>query len=245
MLVRYIVRSADEAPKLFYKDKVMEIDPQFDLEPMEIVRMVTEEMFPDLEDSKKNDINGKPFNPNSTVTVALEEYEQWCNPWKFSLIVRLMGRHVGFRMMRGDNQVSNLVTQEIHMNSGDPSPQATNLAQHNSDDQVIFGPWMLVKKTPRRNTKVNTKNLDGSVVKIQEDQVNHPSNYGTCFDILFTYNDQDCEVELENIQHSSVQAPKAHKGNHVGPNNIKAPSPRPVKAQPLNQKANQGNLKRT
>ncbi|KAJ1380451.1 hypothetical protein SESBI_45984 [Sesbania bispinosa] len=84
-----IVHSVEEAPKISYRDKVMEVDPLYDLEPAEIVRMVIKELFPDLEDSKKNENLGKPFNPNPTVNVALEEYEQWCNPWKFSLTVRL------------------------------------------------------------------------------------------------------------------------------------------------------------
>ncbi|KAJ1388036.1 hypothetical protein SESBI_39497 [Sesbania bispinosa] len=46
-------------PKTSYKDKVMEVDSNFDLEPVEIVRMVTEELFPDLDSSKTLILEGR------------------------------------------------------------------------------------------------------------------------------------------------------------------------------------------
>ncbi|KAJ1436414.1 Zinc finger, CCHC-type [Sesbania bispinosa] len=82
-----------------YKDKVMEIDSNFNFQPEEIVRMVTEELFPDMDHAKNNENIRKEFNSNPTVNVELEEYEQWCNPWKYSLIVKLMGKRMGLRFM--------------------------------------------------------------------------------------------------------------------------------------------------
>ncbi|KAJ1441622.1 hypothetical protein SESBI_01244 [Sesbania bispinosa] len=89
----------EKQPKTSYRDKVMEVDSNFDLEPAEIVRMVTEELFPDLDSSRNTEFGGKKFNLNPTVNVKLKEYESWCNPWNFCLIVRLMGKRVGFRFM--------------------------------------------------------------------------------------------------------------------------------------------------
>ncbi|KAJ1394735.1 hypothetical protein SESBI_33985 [Sesbania bispinosa] len=78
-----------------YKDKVMEIDSNFSFQPEEIVRMVIEELFPDMDHARNNENTRKEFNPNPTVNVELEEYERWCNPWKYNLIVKLMGKRVG------------------------------------------------------------------------------------------------------------------------------------------------------
>ncbi|KAJ1404587.1 Zinc finger, CCHC-type [Sesbania bispinosa] len=91
--------SVKEAPKVSYRDKVMETDSSFELQPEEIVRMVTEELFPDMDISNSNDHGDMEFNPNPNVHVELEEYENWCSPWKYSLIVRLMGKRVGLRFM--------------------------------------------------------------------------------------------------------------------------------------------------
>ncbi|KAJ1439579.1 hypothetical protein SESBI_02525 [Sesbania bispinosa] len=49
--------------------------------------------------AKSNDHEDKEFNPNPTVKVELEEYENWRTPWKFRLIVRLLGKRVGLRFM--------------------------------------------------------------------------------------------------------------------------------------------------
>ncbi|MED6160504.1 hypothetical protein PIB30_052048 [Stylosanthes scabra] len=39
------------------------------------------------------------FNPKPAVNILLEEYDTWCKPWKCSLIVKLLGKTVGFRTM--------------------------------------------------------------------------------------------------------------------------------------------------
>ncbi|KAJ1379029.1 hypothetical protein SESBI_47247 [Sesbania bispinosa] len=82
----------EPVPKASYRDKVMEIETSFELQPAEIVRMVTKELFPDMDLAKSSDHGEKEFNPNPSVNIELEEYESWGNPWKFSLIVRLMGK---------------------------------------------------------------------------------------------------------------------------------------------------------
>ncbi|KAJ1429723.1 Zinc finger, CCHC-type [Sesbania bispinosa] len=59
--------SVKEAPKVSYRDKVMETDSRFKLQPEEIVRMVTEELFPDMDISNSNDHGDMEFNPNPNV----------------------------------------------------------------------------------------------------------------------------------------------------------------------------------
>lgn len=39
------------------------------------------------------------FNPKPHVQVLVEEYEQWCRPWKNTLIVRLLGKRSSLRFM--------------------------------------------------------------------------------------------------------------------------------------------------
>ncbi|KAJ1390021.1 hydroxymethylbilane synthase [Sesbania bispinosa] len=45
--------SQNPEPKVSYRDKVMETEAKFELQPAEIVRMVTEELFLDMEFAKK------------------------------------------------------------------------------------------------------------------------------------------------------------------------------------------------
>ncbi|XP_015955607.1 uncharacterized protein LOC107479996 [Arachis duranensis] len=70
-----------------YRDMV--VDNEFGkLNPYEIVEMVSEEYLPEDPSIKSSLEVSNPFNPNPTIEVSLEEYEDWCRPWKFSLIVK-------------------------------------------------------------------------------------------------------------------------------------------------------------
>ncbi|KAJ1382865.1 hypothetical protein SESBI_43849 [Sesbania bispinosa] len=392
------ISPAEEVPKSSYRDKVMEVDSQFDLEPAEIIRMVTEELFPDLEDTKKTENLGKTFNLNPTVNVALEEYKQWCSPWKFSLIVRLMGRRVGFRMMsmklkylwakNGDIRVMD-ISEDFYLvrfsNEGDYkhalfegpwliadhyllvqrwrpffTPEDYNVKKivvwvriphlpaelynphflsragsklgtmlkidettsihtcgrftricidvdlsyqlipyfnalghtfkveyeglhmicfecgkygHKMDfypDKIksleVKNPDSVspinkaqevggnvqdsncggqeINKSPRRITKVNSKNQEGGVGKLQGDQVHNSSHSGTRFEILSADVVQDCEVNLDNSHPGKDQTPKAHSGNLADPSHTKDVIPKPVKHYNQNQKVLSGNSKK-
>ncbi|KAJ1409850.1 hypothetical protein SESBI_22478, partial [Sesbania bispinosa] len=148
--------SSGASPKMSYKDKVMEIDPKFDLQPDEIVRMVTEELFLDLDYYRNNVQEKKVFNPNPTVNVELEEYERWCTPWKYSLIVRLMGKRVGLRFMslklkylwakKGDVRVMDVsddfFSQMVHVNDAptlQSAPSQSKLDDRSDQDPNIHG----------------------------------------------------------------------------------------------------------
>ncbi|KAJ1376330.1 hypothetical protein SESBI_50043 [Sesbania bispinosa] len=120
-----------------------------------------------------------------------------------------------------------------------PDPPTPNLnLNHNGDDQAIFGPWVLVKKkTPRKNSKFNSKSSGASVEKSQESQGHITGNSGTRFDILANEITQDGEPEKKDSTYSKVQ-----KSNPV---EKKIPIPKPVKIRSLNQKSNSGNSKKT
>lgn len=60
--------------------------------PEEIMKLVTEEVC--LEMHMQEDLNEMvaPFNPKPNIEVVVEEYEEWCRPWKNTLIVHLLGK---------------------------------------------------------------------------------------------------------------------------------------------------------
>ncbi|XP_057730066.1 uncharacterized protein LOC130945353 [Arachis stenosperma] len=68
-------------PKISYCDMVME-NGFGKLNPQEIVEMVSEDL---VMDSSIDD--EAPFDPKPNIDVSLEKYDEWCRPWKLSLIV--------------------------------------------------------------------------------------------------------------------------------------------------------------
>ncbi|RYR25096.1 hypothetical protein Ahy_B02g058720 [Arachis hypogaea] len=81
-----------------YKDRLMSVDTKIVLSPTEIVQLVAEDYgLEEMEDVNLEE--EAPFNPKSVVEVSLEEYDQWCKPWKLSLIVKLLGKSLEFRAM--------------------------------------------------------------------------------------------------------------------------------------------------
>ncbi|KAJ1385537.1 hypothetical protein SESBI_41602 [Sesbania bispinosa] len=252
-----------------YKDKVMEIDSSFELHPEEIVRMVTEELFPDMDNARNNENFRKVFNPNPNVKVGLEEYERWCNPWKYSLIVRLMGKRVGFRFMssklkflwakKGDVRImdvsdefflvrfSNEESKEPQSNSQlnispegtivqDPmisenmeynvvsNPGSEQVASINKEEEPIFGPWMLAKKTIRKKPKATPQKSDPSPLNKSENTPFMKETSASRFDALQNLS--------EDYNESSIDKGKT---NPIS-NNQKPLKASPVKGKPSSSK---------
>ncbi|KAJ1376734.1 hypothetical protein SESBI_49638 [Sesbania bispinosa] len=234
-------------PKPSYRDNVMEFDPNFDLDPTEIVCMVTEEMFPEMDSSKKNDQYGKAFNPNPTVKVALVEYEEWCHPWKYSLIVKLMGRRVWFRMMsvklkflwakKGDvcvMDVSDDFFLQPILESGPKSIQNTKTSQ----------PSDTASKIATENHVHQLNNLDQQSSEIQEVSLeNQPCDSPAILGHGSNTNDESIEpgVSLHsdllksNIDSKDISSP-AQKIVKSGSSHSKAFPHHPVKPHILHQK---------
>ncbi|KAJ1387892.1 ribonuclease H [Sesbania bispinosa] len=184
--------------------------------PAEIVRMVTEELFPDLKDTKKAE-NLEVKNQDSVVPITkAQEVENTV-------------------------QDSNGGRQEINVNSSITDVQEKDSSQQRHEEQAIFGPWMLVRKSPRKITKVNNMKQEGGIEKPQGDRA-HIS--GTRFEILSSDADQDWEVNMDNSQHGKKQTPKAQTGNQAGPSHTKIVVPKLVKHYNQNQKLLPGNSKK-
>lgn len=41
----------------------------------------------------------RPFNPNLVVPISVEEYDEWCRPWKYTLVVKLLRKKIRFMRM--------------------------------------------------------------------------------------------------------------------------------------------------
>lgn len=78
----------------------------FDLEPQELVKLVTEEIFPELRKEAEEMMHPLELNLKPDVKVSVEEYEAWCRPWRNTLIVRSVGKKIGLRYM--SNKLQNI-----------------------------------------------------------------------------------------------------------------------------------------
>lgn len=67
---------------------------------------MTEEICPEVQVEEDHGSNVAPFNPKPIIEVAVDEYEEWCRPWRNTLIVNLLGKNVGLRYM--SNKLYNL-----------------------------------------------------------------------------------------------------------------------------------------
>ena len=130
--------------KKSYRDSVVADGLGSDLSSEDIVNIVTEEystvdMMEDLLEEPA------PFDPKPKVEVSLEEYDEWCKPWKFSLIVKLLGKKLGFQAMatwvrkvwakRNEVKVLDL-TDEFFL---------VRFADEGDYKHALFeGPWMVV-----------------------------------------------------------------------------------------------------
>lgn len=76
--------------------------------------------------------------------VSREEYESWCNRWKMSLIVNVLGKKVGFKTMENKLQRTWARIGKISIND---MPQDYYLVHFSSVEdykKVLFeGPWLV------------------------------------------------------------------------------------------------------
>ena len=94
-----LVQGTDFLLKKSYKDLVISNDLAKALSPEEIAKMVVEEFSFDEPMGIANCKVDQQFNPKPAFEVSLEEYEEWCHPWRYSLIVKLLGQKLGFKML--------------------------------------------------------------------------------------------------------------------------------------------------
>ncbi|XP_057428997.1 uncharacterized protein LOC130722320 [Lotus japonicus] len=130
--------------KMSYKDKVIAGESFTPFSPQEIVDLVREELAGDDLESMKLEDERKPFSLNPVVPVSLEEYEEWCRPWKFTLVVKLQGKKIGFRWM--DQRLHRIWAKEGDIKVIDLAEDyyLVRFASENDYRVALFeGPWMI------------------------------------------------------------------------------------------------------
>ncbi|KAF7824563.1 hypothetical protein G2W53_022707 [Senna tora] len=65
-----------------------------------VVLNATENVVPQEEMSDGKVYGNDTFKPCPKMEILQEEYEEWCKPWRMSLIVRLLGKRMGVNFMR-------------------------------------------------------------------------------------------------------------------------------------------------
>lgn len=105
-LVETVSDSATPPQTISFRDMVLHSSTQgvheddtFKLSNEDILKLVTEELGPDLKQTDEEDLPPTPLNLKPEAKVTLEEYENWCAPWQRTLIVCLLGRKVSLKYM--------------------------------------------------------------------------------------------------------------------------------------------------
>ncbi|RYR28867.1 hypothetical protein Ahy_B01g053066 isoform C [Arachis hypogaea] len=114
------------------------------LNPDEIVELVAEDYIAKSDPMDMNMENQTPFNPKPNIEVSLEEYEEWCRTWKFSLIVKPLGKLVNLQAIdrwvqrrwakKGFIRVMDLVGNFFLVSFG---------SQEDYGHALFEGPWMI------------------------------------------------------------------------------------------------------
>ncbi|XP_057432215.1 uncharacterized protein LOC130724967 [Lotus japonicus] len=136
---------AEVAGKISYRDKVVEGECFNNLfSPQEILESVHEDLcLNDAGDRGLTKARG-PFNPNPIIPISIEEYSEWCRPWKNSLIVKLLGKKLGFRWM--NQRLQRLWAREGEIKVMDLSEDyfLVRFSSENDYKLALFeGPWMV------------------------------------------------------------------------------------------------------
>ncbi|RYQ99916.1 hypothetical protein Ahy_B07g087927 [Arachis hypogaea] len=138
-----IVPEIDQQPIKSYRDMV--VNNGFEkLNPDEIVELVAEDYIAESDPMDMNMENQTPFNPKPNIEVSLEEYEEWYRPWKFSLIVKPLGKLVNLQAIdrwvqrrwakKGSIRVMDLVGNFFLVSFG---------SQEDYVHALFEGPWMI------------------------------------------------------------------------------------------------------
>ncbi|RYR74916.1 hypothetical protein Ahy_A02g009626 [Arachis hypogaea] len=97
--VETILETTSTQPlKVSYGDRLVG-DGLGKLNPEEIVEMETEEYMSESESLDLDLSDQAPFNPKPNIEVTLEEYDEWCRPWKQALIVKPLGKKINLHAM--------------------------------------------------------------------------------------------------------------------------------------------------
>ncbi|KAJ1388351.1 hypothetical protein SESBI_39178 [Sesbania bispinosa] len=187
----------DSMQKVSYKDKVMGMDSPSEFLPEEIVQMVTEDLFPDLNTEEGQHHEKKNFNPNPTVKNEIQN---------------TAGSDAPPNQPEKDSAREQSQSQE-RVNPISPHPDTpTNPDQ----DESTFGPWMLVKKAPRKKFKPHNQNSAPTQAHNPDSLLGNSNAPSSRFEVL--------QSHLEDSKDPSTDTDRVNST----PKQIKHPSIRPT-----------------
>ncbi|RYR40793.1 hypothetical protein Ahy_A09g046533 isoform C [Arachis hypogaea] len=177
-------------------------------------------------DMEAQEKENKAFDPCPTIPVSKDEFDEWCKPSHAALIVKVLGKRVslGFMEQRLNRdwvkKVGNAETP-VEEKEGPPEGSSTgNLAiQSKCANQGVncayqappdFGPWMMVKRSLRKNkkeiydpgnkSKVNTNGPHNNDKENRGD-MNQGSEDGSRFNVLI---DGGADTAQDISQHDKL-----------------------------------------
>ncbi|KAJ1429963.1 hypothetical protein SESBI_08025 [Sesbania bispinosa] len=135
--------ASSSALKPSYKDMVT--SSEFMVQnPEDIVTAVSEELFPGFDDSDDDCSNQEDYNPNPEVQISLEEYQDWCKPWRDTLIVNLLGRKVSLRFMTTRLQSLWAIQGQIRVIGVNDEFFMVRFSDPGDYNHALFeGPWLI------------------------------------------------------------------------------------------------------
>ncbi|KAJ1406881.1 hypothetical protein SESBI_24692 [Sesbania bispinosa] len=208
--------------KVSYKDKVMETNASFELQPAEIVRMVTQEIFPDMDLSKYSDQGEKEFNPNPTVNVELEESH-------IPQEEPVLNQNPVNSNIHNSREQGNMQTTS----NDRPDTSIHEKKSQDDGDEALFGPWMLVKKLPRKKFKANVQQQGDSNINTE---ISQSQNQATASRFEVLQSAPETPNDLLPEKSSFPSNPRSNKQNFADPSKSKIVASRPQKNQPNSHK---------
>ncbi|KAL4359393.1 hypothetical protein AHAS_Ahas08G0072900 [Arachis hypogaea] len=133
----------NKGTKASYKDMVMANGLGDSLNIEDIVQMISEDYESEFEKDKLAEEPLAPFNPKPVIKVSLEEYDEWCRPWKFSLIVKPLGKKISLPFM--ERWVTRRWAKQSTINVTDLE-EIFFIRFHAHEDYayaLFEGPWMI------------------------------------------------------------------------------------------------------
>ncbi|RYR66356.1 hypothetical protein Ahy_A03g012343 [Arachis hypogaea] len=115
-----------------YKDRLMS-DGLDKLNLYEIVEMVTEDYISDEDPMEHMESQQTPFTSNPVIDVSLEEYDEWCRPWKQALIIKPLGKNLNLQTI--ERWINRRWTKKEAVRS-DGCPETAKNAMENSQNQA-------------------------------------------------------------------------------------------------------------
>nr|KYP39534.1 LINE-1 reverse transcriptase isogeny [Cajanus cajan] len=89
-------------------------------------------------------LSGEDMDPCPTITVTREEFEEWCSPWRNSLIINVLGKRISYRSLENKIQREWAKAGLVRMVDLSQEFYLVQFAAEEDYKHALFeGPWMI------------------------------------------------------------------------------------------------------